>query len=101
VRRRPRIDGNHREIVEALEAVGASVQTLAAVGDGCPDLLVGRGGYIWLIEVKDGSKRPSARTLTPDQRRWINWFNGDVHIVTCVEEALRVVTGTKPRGLSA
>ena len=91
MRRRPRIDGNHRAVTEALEAVGASVQSLAAVGDGCPDLLVGRGGCIWLIEVKDGSKRASARQLTKDQRDWINWFNGEVHIVTSVDEALRVV----------
>lgn len=91
-RRAARIDGNHRQIVEALEAVGASVQSLAAVGDGCPDLLVGRGGHIWLLEVKDGSKPPSDRKLTPDQREWIDWFNGEVHVVTSIEEAIQVVT---------
>jgi Holliday junction resolvase len=95
VRRRPRIDGNHRDIVEALEQIGASVQSLAAVGDGCPDLLVGRGGRVWLLEVKDGSKSASRRALTQDQREWINWFNGDVHIVTSVDEAIRVVTPTQ------
>jgi hypothetical protein len=40
-----------------------------------------------------------ARRLTPDQRRWINWFNGDVHVVTSVEDAIRVVT--KQGGVSA
>lgn len=72
MRRKPRIDGNHREIVDALEAVGASVQSLAAVGSGCPDLLAALRGRNFLFEIKDGSKPPSERTLTPDQKRWIN-----------------------------
>jgi hypothetical protein len=101
MRRRPRVDANHGDIVCALEQVGASVQSLAAVGDGCPDLLVGRSGYVFLLEVKDGSKPPSRRVLTQDQRDWINWFNGDVHIVTSVEEAIRVVTAKTPGGISA
>jgi len=98
-RRAARIDGNHEAVVEALETVGATVQSLAAVGDGCPDLLVARAGRIYLIEVKDGSKPPSARALTADQRRWIDWFNGDVHVVTSVQEAIDVVT--KQGGVSA
>jgi hypothetical protein len=90
-RRAARIDRNHRQIVRALEQVGASVQSLAAVGDGCPDLLVGRAGRWFVLEVKDGSKPPSARTLTPEQREWIDRANGDVHVVTSIDEAIHVV----------
>jgi hypothetical protein len=46
------------------------VQTLAAVGCGCPDLLVGYRGKWWLAEVKDGEKPPSARELTDAEKRW-------------------------------
>lgn len=92
MRKRPRIDANHRAVTEALEQVGATVYSLAACGGGCPDLLVGRGGKVWLIEVKDGAKSASRRALTPDQRRWIEWFNGEVHIVTSVQQAVEVVT---------
>src|SRR5580700_7594734 len=51
MRHRPRIDANHVEIVKALRQAGASVQSLAGVGKGCPDLLVARAGQMWLIEV--------------------------------------------------
>jgi hypothetical protein len=91
-RRAARIDANHGEIVEALETAGAVVQSLAAVGDGCPDLLVSRAGHMWLIEVKDGAKAPSKRALTPDQVNWRSRWRGPVHVVTCSDEALAVLT---------
>jgi hypothetical protein len=94
MRRRPRIDANHGEIVEALETAGAVVQSLAAVGDGCPDLLVSRAGHMWLIEVKDGAKVPSKRAFTPDQVNWRSRWRGPVHVVTSCEEALAVLTMT-------
>lgn len=65
MRARPRIDANQPDIVKALRKMGAFVQSLAAVGDGCPDLLVGFRGKTYLIEVKDGDKPPSKRALTP------------------------------------
>ncbi len=52
MRRAAKIDRNHVEIVAALRGVGASVQDLAAVGKGCPDLLVGYRGQNYVIEVK-------------------------------------------------
>ena len=44
MRRAARTDSNHEEIVKALRAVGATVQSLAGVGHGVPDLLVGYQG---------------------------------------------------------
>ena len=44
MRRAARIDRNQPEIVKALRQVGAHVTSLAAVGDGVPDLLVGFQG---------------------------------------------------------
>jgi hypothetical protein len=42
-----------------------------------PDLLVGYGGLCLPVEVKDGSKPPSARKLTPDEERFrMNWRGG-------------------------
>ena len=37
-------DANHADIVDALRRVGASVVSLASVGNGVPDLLVGFNG---------------------------------------------------------
>lgn len=67
VRRAARVDANHAVVVGALRACGAQVLSLAAVGNGCPDLLVLHRGRLQLMEVKDGAKVASARKLTPDQ----------------------------------
>jgi hypothetical protein len=45
----------------ALRSAGATVQSLAGVGKGVPDLLVGFKGQTLLFEVKDGFKPPSKR----------------------------------------
>ena len=92
MRRAAKIDANHHEIVDALRRVGATVQSLAAVGCGVPDLLVGYCGRTYLLEVKDGSKPPSARKLTQDQIDWhAEWRGGDVYVVTSVTEALNAI----------
>lgn len=84
---RGRTDANHNEIVKALRAVGCSVQSLATVGHGCPDLLVGRAGNIWLMEIKSGEGK-----LTASERDWIaNWTGPTVWIVRAVNEALDLV----------
>lgn len=92
MRRAAKIDDNQKEIVQALRAVGATVQTLAAVGKGVPDLLVGHQGKTLLLEVKDGNKAPSERRLTEDQLKWHGaWRGGPVAIVEDVEAALRAL----------
>lgn len=92
MRRAAKIDANQPAIVTALRQAGAFVQSLAAIGDGCPDLLVGYAGLTALVEVKDGSKLPSARQLTPDQQQWHqNWTGGTLAVVPDVEAALRVL----------
>lgn len=89
--RAARIDANQPEIVEALREAGCSVQLLHMVGKGCPDLLVGWQGINCLVEVKDGSKPPSARKLTPDQVDWHGSWLGQVTVVCGVDEALKAV----------
>ena len=81
-----RRDANEGEIVEALRRAGCSVIRLHAV-----DLLVGRRGQNWLMEVKDGNKPPSARKLTPTQRALRNGWRGQYTVVTSAEEALELV----------
>ncbi len=91
------MDANQAAIVAALRAAGASVQHLHAVGQGCPDLVVGwlgRDGVreVALVEVKDGAKPPSARRLTPDQEDWhAEWRGRPPVVVTSVREALALI----------
>lgn len=95
--RAAKLDANQAEIVAALRAVGATVQSLAAVGQGVPDLLVGYRGKDYLLEVKDGSKPPSARRLTKAQASWHMQWRGRVHVVHDVDEALRAIGATKEK----
>lgn len=93
MRRAAKIDANQPEIVKVLRQMGCTVQPLHTVGDGCPDLLVGAFGVTLLMEVKDGSKPPSARRLTPDQEIWHRaWTGGPLVIVTDIEGAIRAVS---------
>jgi hypothetical protein len=89
--RAKKVDLNQMEIVATLRKVGATVQSLATVSNGCPDLLVGFQGINYLMEVKDGDKVPSAQKLTPDQVKWhIEWC-GEVHIVKSVDDAFVIL----------
>lgn len=91
MRRAARVDENQAEIVAALRAAGASVQVLSAVGQGCPDLLVGFGGENLLFEVKNKSLPPSRRRLTPDEAAWHASWEGVVVVVETVAEAVGVL----------
>lgn len=88
VRRAARVDDNQRGIVDALRAVGATVEII-----GQPiDLLVGYRGATHLLEVKDPSKRPSARRFTPLQEKFFrSWRGGPATKVETPEEALRAI----------
>lgn len=87
-------------MVDALRSVGASVQSLAAVGRGVPDLLVGFKGTNWLLEVKnpDGLNGAVRRGggLTSDQEAWVSQWHGGVWIVRSPEEALRTIGAIRP-----
>ena len=90
MRKRGRIDGNHVEIVAALRQVGAFVQSIAAIGNGCPDLLVAYHGRVFLVEVKAAGGR-----LTADEAAWIGECERiggvSVYLVRGVDDALRAV----------
>jgi Holliday junction resolvase len=90
--RAAKIDANHVQVVEALRAAGATVQSLAGVGKGVPDLLVGYRQTTLLMEVKDGHKSPSQRKLTEDQLKWHGaWNGGTLAVVDGPEAALRAL----------
>jgi hypothetical protein len=90
--RAAKIDANQEAVVTALRTAGATVQSLASVGKGVPDLLVGYKGQTLLMEIKDGFKAPSARLLTEDQLRWHgNWKGGALAVVDSPDAALRMI----------
>lgn len=91
MRRAAKVDENQKDIVDALRAHGWSVLSLAPMGKGCPDLLVGCKGVNLLLEVKDGSKAPSKRRLTEDETRFFGAWNGHRALVESPEEAVAEV----------
>jgi Holliday junction resolvase len=84
-----RTDDNQKEIVKTLKKAGCNILSLAAMGGGVPDLLVQRAGVLYLLEVKDGSKSPSRRKLTPHQIKFReDWI---YFVVNDIDEALKAV----------
>lgn len=80
-------DLNHRQIVEAFRAHGCSVLVTESGRAGVPDLLVGRGGENWLVEIKQPGEKLSSR-----QEEWASaWRGGLVVVVRCPEDVAVVV----------
>lgn len=87
MRKKPKTDANQSDIVKAIRSAGGSVQILAAVGAGCPDLLVGWRDVTVLLEVKS-----EKGTLTPDQQKWrLDWRGGKPYIVRSVHDAIKLL----------
>lgn len=80
-------DRNQAEIVHAIRQLGATVQSLAPVGKGVPDLLVGYRGVNFLFEVKGQNGK-----LTEPQVKWHGEWQGKVYIVRTIEDAITILT---------
>jgi hypothetical protein len=89
MRHAKRTDSNHAAVRDALRARGWQVMDLSRVGHGCPDLGAWRGERAVFLEVKDGSKPPSARKLTEKEALWSELLKRagiPVHVITSVEQ---------------
>ena len=95
VRRAARVDANHVAVADAFRACDCSVLSLAQIGKGCPDLVVGVAGRNLLIEVKDGAKSPSRRKLTPDQVEFRAGWRGSVLYVDHAKEVPGIVNAMR------
>lgn len=83
-----RVDTNHKEIVVALRQAGATVFSLAPMGKGCPDLLVGFGNETMLMEIKKDAKAK----FTPDQIKFMaEWKGGVISRVDSPDAAIRAL----------
>ncbi len=77
-----RVDKNHGIVVEALEKAGAQVQSLASVGEGCPDLMAWYRGRVVLLEVKGPKGKLTADQAAFIKKGWPVW------VVTTPDEAI-------------
>jgi len=79
-------DAIEQNIVDALEAIGCSVQRISQKG--LPDLLVGYRKRNFLIEVKSHGGK-----LTPLQQEFADFWRGQFMVAFSEDEALDLVTG--------
>lgn len=79
-------DDNHQEIMDAFRAHGFSVADTSRLGNGFPDLVVGKWGWNYLIEVKDGKRPPSERRLNQAELRFHNGWEGEVLVVKDISD---------------
>lgn len=86
-----RIDANQNNIVESLRKIGCSVAITSMLGKGFPDIIVGRIGLNFMLEIKDGEKPPSQRKLTPDEQKFHEAWKGQIAVVNDLEEALKAI----------
>lgn len=111
MRRAGKLDSNQKAIQGALEARGHQTLSLASLGSGAPDLLVGAkrpttrfingtpfqdfDRVILALEIKsERNQRGELHKLTPlEQQFHQKWKGWPIAIVGSVEEAIRVVEG--------
>ena len=86
-----KVDRNQAEIVLELRRAGCLVMVTSRLGASFPDLVVARGGVVYLLEVKNPE---AGGALTPGQAALV-WALATVgvrlHVVGSVAEALRAV----------
>ena len=94
MRRAARTDENQRAIVDAFRKFGAHVSLMHRIGGGFPDLHIcprNQPDKPFLVEVKDGAKRPSERKLNDRQIDFHADYPGRIEIVTSVDDVARLM----------
>lgn len=79
-----RRDENHGEIAEAFARLGFSVQDTSLVGGSFPDLVVGRHGVTWLVEIK----QPNGKLRLNQVEFFNNWRGTPPVLVRTVNDVI-------------
>lgn len=91
-------DANHDEIVLAFRSLGCGWMDTYQFGSPLLDGLAEINGQTLLIEIKDGSKPPSARKLTEGEAKTFATWRGDKAIIESVDDVISLVNKVR-RGL--
>jgi hypothetical protein len=92
MRRKARTDSNQSSIVSALRDIpGVSVAVTSSLGQGYPDLNIGRNGITYLVELKDGSLPPSKKQLTDDEKEFKDRWTGHYSVCENIDDILKVI----------
>lgn len=88
--RAKRVDANHGEIIKAFRKLGFAVFDTSSIGNGFGDCVISRQMKTAVIEIKDGEKPPSARELTPAEKKFRAGWNGIYFIVESLKDVERI-----------
>jgi len=86
-----RIDLNQMKIADSLRDMGCSVQSLAGVGSGCPDLLVGFQGHNYLFEIKNPERSGKQGKPRKNQQKFIFGWRGQVAVIKTFDDAFSII----------
>ena len=66
--------------------MGYSVESTHTLGKGRPDIIVGKYGFNFWIEIKNPEAAPADRKLTPDEQDWHEKWQGHKFVGHTAEE---------------
>lgn len=92
-RYRCRVDGNQKEIVDALEATGWSVCDVSAVGGGLTDLIIAKHALNILAEIKDPAVRGTKNEYTKPQQRFHAGWKGLLVTLRTIDDVVELNRG--------
>jgi hypothetical protein len=87
--RAKKVDANQKGVVAELRKRGFSVGITSSLGKGFPDLIIAKGKTV-LVELKDGSKSPSQRKLTPSEKKFIDSWRGEIIVANSIDDILLI-----------
>ena len=89
MRRAARIDANQPDIVKVFRSLGWSVLIISQLKN-CFDILVSKNGRTVAVEIKDGSKPPSARKLTEGEQEFKDGWQGEYVIIESIDDVIKL-----------
>ena len=88
-RRAAKTDDNQKEVVNLFRKLGWYVLVVSQLKN-CCDIIVSKNGYTCAIEIKDGSKTPSARKLSPGEQKFKDEWQGEWRLVESNDDVLNL-----------
>jgi len=88
-RRAAKKDSNHNEITDAFKSLGYSVLDISQLKN-CCDAIVAKSNRTIAIEIKDGSKVPSARKLSEGEATFRDYWRGEWALIESVNDVIKL-----------
>ena len=88
-RRAAKVDANQGEIVKTFRGLGWYVLIISQLKN-CCDIIVSKNGRTVAVEIKDGSKPPSAQKLSDGELKFKNEWQGEYALVKSIDDVIRI-----------